>query len=272
MRILLILLSFVFLASSALAQDEDYYKEEKERNHVHPSDIEDLYRWGPKFGIEVHSAFNYNHLLMPLSIAGSFDKAIGGVGFDGGGGIRIRAYHKLAFAVGFDYAIRQFDLEYLAEEIGTGDPLDVSEQGSMHYLGFYYKTLIEISKKFHLAQTFQYTWMYNYNGFARAENQNNGAISPKQPTTKPVLEGWSAGTNQAELGVEFAYKWKIAPQLILKPYLAISLGLTPTIHTDLYLNGIFGAEEQNPRYANLKIGLIFETGLWMDKPEVVSAY
>jgi hypothetical protein len=265
-RTLCILFLVTLFPFAGFAQDEEYYKEEKERVPITAPDLENLYRWGPKFGIEVHSAFNYNHLLMALPIAGAFDEAIGGVGFDGGGGIRIRAYHKLSFSAGFDYAIRQFSLEYQAEEIGTGDPLDVTEKAAMHYIGFYYKTLIEISRKFHLAQTFQYTWINSYSGTASAVNQSNGAVYPKQETTKPILDGWSAG-NQAELGIEFAYKWKIAPQLILKPYIAISFGLTPTLNTSIYAaSPIFGNQEQNPRYANLKIGVIFETGLWLDEP------
>ncbi|MGB1318226.1 MAG: hypothetical protein ACPG5W_08470, partial [Flavobacteriales bacterium] len=254
---------FSFFVSSALAQDEDYYEPEKSRTKV-TQEIKDLHRWGPKLGIEVHSAFNYNHMLMPPTIAGAFDRAFGGVGFDGGGGIRIRAYHKLAFSAGFDYAIRQFKLEYVAEEIGTGDALDVTEKAAMHYVGFYYKTLIELSRKFHLAQTFQYTWVYKYNGTASAVNQTNGAIYAPQATTEPILDGWSK-ENQAELGIEFAYKWMISPELILKPYIGISFGLTPTVHTNAYVNGLFGQQEQNPRYANLKIGVVFETGLWLDK-------
>ncbi|MFT4981236.1 MAG: hypothetical protein ACI9UR_001087 [Bacteroidia bacterium] len=257
--ILLLCLTFQF----GMAQDEDYYKPEKSRTKL-SQELKDLHRWGPKLGLEVHSAFNYNHMIMPFTIAGSFDKAVGGVGFDGGGGIRIRAYHKLAFAAGFDYAIRQFNLEYVAEEIGTGDALDVTEKGTMHYVGFYYKTLIELSKKFHLAQTFQYTWIYRYNGTASAVNQNTGSPYPPQPTTGPVLQDWST-ENQAELGIEFAYKWMISPELILKPYIGMSFGLTPTLHTAAFLDGIFGPAEQNPRYANLKIGIVFETGLWLDK-------
>jgi len=263
-------LCFIFIATlfsvAGFAQDEDYYKEEEERVPITAPDLENLYRWGPKFGIEVHSAINYNHILMPPSIAGFFSKAIGGVGFDGGAGIRIRAYHKLAFATGFNYTIRQFNLKYEGEEIGTGNLLDVSEKASMHYVGFYFKTLIEISKKFHLAQTFQYAWLYRYNGTASAVNQANGNVYPNQPTTEPSPPDWTT-SNQAELGVELAYKWKVAPQLILKPYVAISFGLTPVFHTNAYLAGIFGQEEQNPRYANLKIGIIFETGLWLDEPK-----
>ncbi len=264
-RILAILLLVFGSLQVSHAQDEDYYTPEKTRKSKLTSELKDLHRWGPKLGIEVHSAFNYNHMIMPPTIAGAFDKAMGGVGFDGGGGIRIRAYHKLAFAAGFDYAIRQFNLEYLAEDLATGDQLSVTEKGTMHYIGFYYKTLIELSRKFHLAQTFQYTWVYRYNGTASAiDNTNPSIIYPPQSTTEPILDGWSTD-NQAELGIEFAYKWMISPELILKPYIAISFGLTPTLHTNAYVSGIFGPQEQNPRYANLKIGVVFETGVWVDK-------
>ena len=265
MRLLSTILILCLCVPFVKAQDEDYYQEEKSRSKSElTTDLKDLHRWGPKLGIEVHAAVNYNHMIMPPTIAGSFNKAIGGVGFDGGGGIRIRAYHKLAFAAGFDYAIRQFDLEYVAEEIGTGDALDVTEKGTMHYVGFYYKTLIELSRKFHLAQTFQYTWVYRYNGTASAVNQNSGAVYAPQNTTQPILDGWRT-EDQAELGIEFAYKWMISPELILKPYIGISFGLTPTLHTNAFLDGFFGPQEQNPRYANLKIGVVFETGVWLDK-------
>lgn len=265
MRLIYVFL-FFFIALSVSAQDEDYYAPQKSRTIV-ADDIAELHRWGPKLGLEVHATVNYVHLLMPPTIAGSFDRAFGGVGFDGGSGIRIRAYHKLAFAGGFNYAIRQFDLEYRAEDLSSGDELAVKEKATMHYIGFYYKTLIEISKKFHLAQTFQYTWINRYIGQASAENLTNPSVFyAPQPTSEPILDGWST-ENQAELGVEFAYKWKISPELILKPYIALSFAVTPALHTNAYLDGFFGPEEQNPRFVNLRFGVIFETGLWLDKLE-----
>lgn len=263
MRFFLFLI--VLLPGSLLAQDDDYYTPEKTRKEI-TTELKDLHRWGPKLGLEIHASVDYNHLLMPMSIAGSFERAFGGIGLDAGGGIRIRAYHKLAFAGGFNYAIRSFNLKYEAEEATTGDLLKVTEKATMHFMGFYYKTLIELSRKLHLAQTFQYTWIRQYKGTVSAENLTNPAsFLPPTAITQPVLDGWSAAKNQAEIGIELAYKWMIAPELIFKPYIGISFAVTPAIHTDIYLDGFFGPEEQNPRYVSLKLGVILETGLWLDR-------
>ncbi|MFC2176282.1 hypothetical protein ACFLR1_04875, partial [Bacteroidota bacterium] len=217
MRKLILLIFLSILTNGVLAQEADYYQPKKTKT-VTPTEFKKLNRWGPKLGLEVHASVNYVHLFTPPSIENNFSKAFGGIGFDGGSGIRIRAYHKLAFAAGFNYAIRSYNLKYQAYELGTNDILDVSEKATIHYLGFYFKTLIELSKKFYLAQTFQYTWRNNYNGVASAQNLRNSAIYPPQKTSRPAVDAWRLA-NQAELGVEFAYKWHISPELLLKPYI-----------------------------------------------------
>jgi len=106
-RNLYFLLLFTVLSSAVFAQDEDYYEAEKPRAPIMSEpDLDNLYRWGPKFGIEAFGSVGYSHFYTPSTISGAFDKATGGFGYDAGIGGRIRIYHKLAMAFGFQFSGR----------------------------------------------------------------------------------------------------------------------------------------------------------------------
>jgi len=269
-RVKRLLVLCLWLPLFAIAQEEDdFYAPEKAREPVSVEDVKRLYRWGPKLGLEVHAAVSYNHLQMPATIAGGFEKASGGVGFDGGGGLRVRLYHKLAMAAGFNFAIRNFSLQYEAMDVDTVNPqtYKVDEGTTLYLMGFYQKTIIELSRKLHLAQTFQYTWRHRYSGRAHVENLTTpGATIGSFDLDQPLLDGWSAPTGQAELGIELAYKIHIANELIIKPYFGAGFVLSPAVHTGWVLQTLFGESEQNPSFINFRLGVIMETGLWLDGP------
>ena len=77
---------------------------------------------------------------------------------------------------------------------------------------------------------------------------------------------------QFELGLEFAYKWMIAPQLILKPHIGINFATSAIFHTGAEIPTPFGGWEQNPSFMTLRFGAIFETGLWMDQVKTEPVY
>jgi hypothetical protein len=262
--ILLLCLTFQI----GMAQDEDYYKAEKSRDPITTSDLNHLYRWGPKLGIEAFGSIGYSHFYTPLTISGAFDKAKGGFGYDGGIGIRIRVYHKLSIATGFVLSGRGYEMGFPAEaDTGNGGTqiweIDVSEKANITYTGFYIKPGIELSRKFHLAVLFKQTWQIAYKG------------ESTQTVTAPASAAGSTGTfpetsvelepSQFELGLEFAYKWNIAPQMILKPHIGINFATSGIFHTGAELPTPFGGWEQNPSFMTLRFGVIFETGLWLDK-------
>jgi len=248
---------------------DDFYAPEQKREPVSIEDVKRLYRWGPKLGLEVHAAVSYNHLQMPASLMGAFERSAGGAGFDGGGGLRVRLFHKLAMAAGFNFAIRNFSLEYEAMDMDTVNPqtYKVDEGTTLYLMGFYQKTIIELSRKLHLAQTFQYTWLHRYSGRAHVENLTTpGATIGSFDLDRPLLDGWSAPSGQAELGIELAYKIHIANELIIKPYFGAGFVFSPAVHTGLVMQTLFGESEQNPSFINLRLGVIMETGLWLDGP------
>jgi hypothetical protein len=250
------------------AQDDDYYAPQPERPVATMEQVKNMTRWGPKLSIELHAAVAYNHLQMPLTIGGGFESAMGGVGMDAGGGIRVRLYHKLAMAGGFNFAIRQFSLSYQAQDTSLLNPqtFAVDESATMYFMGFYQKTIMELTRKISLALAFQYTWMHRYEGHVSVENQTTpGSSPPPFDTDAPLLLGWSKTAGQAELGIEFAYKMHIANELIIKPYFGAGYVFSPAVHTGIYMQSMFGESEQNPSYLNLRVGVIIETGLWLDK-------
>ncbi len=259
----------------ALAQvEDDYYAPEEKRAVVTKEQVRDMSRWGPKLGIELHVAVAYNHLMVPGSIAGAFSKSMGGVGMDAGGGIRVRLYHKLAMAGGFNFAIRNYSLSYEATNGDTINPhtLAVEEDVTMYFMGFYHKTIFEVSRKIHLALAFQYTWINQYKGHAAVEDLTDPTIIyAPMDLDRPLLDGWTSTTEQAELGIEFAYKLHIAPELIIKPYLGLGMVFSPAVHTGYSVVGLFGESEQNPNFVNLRLGVIIETGLWLDKLKTKTA-
>lgn len=265
-----LLVLYFLLPLFAIGQTEDdFYAPEQQRKPVSVEDVKRLYRWGPKLGLEVHAAVSYNHLQMPATIAGGFEKTSGGAGFDGGGGLRVRLFHKLAMAAGFNFAIRNFSLEYEAMDADTVNPqiFQVEESTTLYLMGFYQKTIIELSRKLHLAQTFQYTWRHRYSGRAHVENITTpGATVGSFDLDQPLLDGWSAPNGQAELGIELAYKMHIANELIIKPYFGAGFVFSPAVHTGLVLQTLFSESEQNPSFINFRLGVIVETGLWLDGP------
>jgi len=254
------------------AQDEDYYDPLPEKTVVTMEEVRNLTRWGPKLSIELHSALSYNHLQFPMSIANGF-KSSGGAGLDAGGGIRVRLYHKLAMAGGFNFAIRQFSISYQAQDTDTVNTqlYAVDESATMFFMGFYQKTILELTRKISLALAFQYTWMHSYKGHVVAENLTTpGSSPPPMDTDAPLLDGWHKTSGQAELGIEFAYKVHIASELIIKPYFGAGYVFSPAVHTGFVMQtpSPFGGNtttEQNPNFINLRLGFTIETGLWLDK-------
>ncbi|MCF8461226.1 MAG: hypothetical protein K9G46_10900 [Flavobacteriales bacterium] len=282
MRNLFPLFIFILLSFSALAQDEDYYKEEQQREPITASDLQDLYRWGPKFGIEAFGSVGYSHFYAPSTISAAFTKATGGLGYDAGIGARIRIYHKLAMAFGFQFSGRGYNIGFPAyAEIDTGTApntavatldIDIAEKANITYLGFYIKPVIEISRKFHLAILFHPSWQLSYKG---SSTQIITGGPPSYIGSVGTLQDESSVEiieEQFELGLEFAYKWVIAPQFIIKPHIGINLATSGIFHTGAEMPTPFGGWEQNPSFMTLRVGVIFEMGIWMDQPKTSAAY
>lgn len=265
------------LGSAAFAQDEDYYAPEKQREPVKPEDLNMLYRWGPKLGIEGWGSIGYSHFYTPSTITGAFYKAQGGLGYDAGVGARIRIYHKLAIAFGFQFSGRGYDMGFPAyAEIDTGSAgntgvatldIDVYEKAQITYLGFYIKPVIELSRKFHLGVIFHPFWQLKYKGTSSQTITGGPTSYIGQHGTLQDESSVEIETKQFELGIEFAYKWAIAPQLILKPHIGINFATSAIFHTGAELPTPFGGWEQNPSFMTLRVGVIFETGIWMDQPK-----
>lgn len=273
----LLTFSLLVLSFSGFAQDGDYYNPDEKPKPITIDEIKELNRWGPKLGIEAMGSVGYCHVYTPSTISGAFTKAQGGFGYDAGIGVRIRLYHKLAIGTGFIFSGRGYDVAFPAQaEVDTGGGIqiwdfDVAEKANMTYAGFYVKPIIELSRKFHLAILFKQSWQLTYKG------------QSTQTITSPASVAGSTGTlqdessveiepSQFELGLEFAYKWMIAPQLILKPHIGINFATSALFHTGAELPTPFGGWEQNPSFMTLRFGVIFETGLWMDKPDRQTSY
>lgn len=269
-RMVFVLLLLPLLVHSQ-EETEDYYAPETVRAPALSADeVKRLYRWGPKLGIEASAAAGYGHLQQPASLMGAFEKSNGGFALDAGVGVRVRIFHKLAVAAGFNLAIRNYGLGYEGTDGDSLNPqmFNVDERATLFLLGFYQKIIIELSRKLHLAQTFRYGWMHRYVGRAQIDNITTpGAFTGTVDLDGPLLDGWRAPTGIAELGLELAYKIHLAPELIIKPYFGLGMGLTPAVHTGLFLQSLLGESEQNPRFVNLRLGVIFETGIWTDRPK-----
>lgn len=264
----------------AFGQDGDYYEPEKVRKPVSQEEVLELNKWGPKLGIELWGSVGYSHFYTPSTISGGFEKAVGGFGYDAGLGARIRIYHKLAIAFGFQFSGRGYSMDLPATaEIDTGTApnngpaiieVDVSERMNTQYIGFYIKPVIELSRKFHLGIIFHPSWELVRNRKGQSRQTIVGGPANLIGSTG-VLEDESSfelEPKQFELGLEFAYKWMIAPQLILKPHIGINFATSAIFHTGAEIPTPFGGWEQNPSFMTLRFGVIFETGLWMDQPDL----
>jgi hypothetical protein len=268
------------LTGFAFAQDGDYYAPEKARQPMTQEEYNDLYRWGPKLGIELWGSIGYSHMYTPSTIQAGFDKAVGGFGYDLGVGPRIRIYHKLAVAFGFQFSGRGYSMDRPAvAEVGTGTgtaiiDVDVSEKMDMQYIGFYIKPVIELSRKFHLGVIFHPSWELVQNRKGHSTRTIVGGPSNLIGSTGTLQNesSFELEPKQFELGLEFAYKWMIAPSLILKPHIGINFATSAIFHTGAELPTPFGGWEQNPSFMTIRFGAIFETGLWMDKPEVEKSF
>ena len=282
MRNLFLLFILLLPSISLLAQDDDYYKEEQKRAPVTDSDLKDLYRWGPKFGIEAFGSVGYSHFYTPTTISSAFYKATGGFGYDAGIGGRIRIYHKLVMAFGFQFSGRGYNIGFPAyAEVDTGTApnrgtatldFDVYEKANITYLGFYIKPVIELSRKFHLAILFHPSWQLKYKGestqtITGGPQSYVGSTGTLQNESSVEIE-----KKQFELGLEFAYKWMVAPQFIIKPHIGINLATSAIFHTGAEIPTPFGGWEQNPSFMTLRVGVILETGLWMDQPKTAVVY
>lgn len=268
-------LCLFLIGFSVSAQETDYYNPDETPKPVTQEDLNELHRWGPKLGIEAHASIGYSHYYAPPTISGAFSKTTGGFAYDLGAGVRIRLYHKLAMAAGLTYCGRGYDVQYFAggeDGSGTIYEFDVYEQANLTYIGFYIKPVIEISKKFHLAVLFHPAWRLTYTGESLVVGVAPSSIAGQRDTLQntPPLEDFE--DNLFEIGLELAYKWKISPQLILKPHLGINIATTAIFHTGAELPTPFGGWEQNPSFMSIRFGVIFETGLWMDKPKVGSRF
>lgn len=240
-------------------------------------ELNELYRWGPKLGIEAWGSIGYSHFYTPTTITGGFYKALGGFGYDAGLGARIRIYHKLAVAFGFQFSGRGYNIGFPAyAEIDTGTganqgparlDLDVYEKAQITYMGFYIKPVIELSRKFHLGIIFHPSWQVDYKGTSSQIITGGPASIIGSSGTMKDQSSLYLIKKQFELGIEFAYKWTIAPQLILKPHIGINFATSGIFHTGAELPTPFGGWEQNPSFMTLRFGAIFETGLWMDRPK-----
>lgn len=255
----------------AFGQDGDYYEPEKVRKPVSQEEVLELNKWGPKLGIELSGSIGYSHYYTPPTISGAFSKTTGGFAYDLGLGLRIRLYHKLAIAAGVAYTGRGYDVKYFG---GYEDPngviyeSEVSEQANLTYIGFYIKPVIELSRKFHLAVLFHPAWRLTYRGESLVVYTAPSSVAGSRDTlqnTPPVL-GFE--DDLFEVGLELGYKWNISPQLILKPHIGINFATSAIFHTDIEIFTPFGGWEQNPSFMTLRFGVIFETGLWMDQPDL----
>lgn len=263
------------LSVNLFAQDDDYYAPEKTVPPPVQVDLNDLHRWGPKLGIEASGSIGYSHMFTPATIQGGFERAVGGLGYDIGLGARIRIYHKLAIAFGFQYSGRGYSMALTAfSEVDTGNgtatvDVDVSEKMRMQYIGFYIKPVIELSRKFHLGILFRPSW--ELLGQRRGTSTQAIVGGPSNLIGSiGILEDQSSFETipeQFELGLEFAYKWMIAPQLILKPHFGINFATSGIFRTGAEIPTPFGGWEQNPSFMTLRLGVSFETGLWMDQPD-----
>lgn len=268
----------------ASAQDGDYYAPEISRKPMTESELSELHRWGPKLGIEAWGSVGYSHFYTPTTIQAGFENATGGLGYDVGIGARIRIYHKLAIAFGFQFSGRGYKMSLPAvAELDTGIApnngpasidVDVEEKMDMQYLGFYIKPVIELSRKFHLGIIFHPSWEllsrrrgYSTQSIVGGPQNLIGSIA-----TLPNQSSFELEPKQFELGLEFAYKWVIAPQLILKPHIGINFATSAIFHTGAEIPTPFGGWEQNPSFMTLRFGAIFETGLWMDEPKLDKNY
>lgn len=270
------LLFFCSLSLTLQAQDEDYYAPENARKPVVQVDLNELHRWGPKLGIEAMGSIGYSHMYTPTTIQGGFERAVGGLGYDVGIGARVRIYHKLAIAFGFQFSGRAYSMSLTAfSEVDTGNgtaivDVDISERMKMQYIGFYIKPVIELSRKFHLGILFRPSWELLSQRRGSSTQTIVGGPSNLIGSVGVLQDESSFETipDQFELGLEFAYKWMIAPQLILKPHIGINFATSGIFRTGAEIPTPFGGWEQNPSFMTLRVGVIFETGLWMDKPTI----
>jgi hypothetical protein len=264
----------------AVAQDGDYYEPEKTRKPISQEDLQELNKWGPKLGIEAWGSVGYSHMYTPTTISRGFERAVGGFAYDVGIGPRIRLYHKLAIAFGFQFSGRGYSMDLPATaEIDTGTApnngpalidVDVSEKMNTQYVGFYIKPVIELSRKFHLGVIFHPSWelVQNRKGSSTQTIVGGPANLIGSTGTLQNESSFELEPKQFELGLELAYKWTIAPQLILKPHIGINFATSAIFHTGAEIPTPFGGWEQNPSFMTLRFGAIFETGLWMDKPDL----
>lgn len=265
------LVFFLVMSLSLFAQDGDYYEPEEVRKPVTQEDLNQLYRWGPKMGIEAFGCIGYSQFYAPATISGAFDKKNGSIAFDAGIGARMRIYHKLAIGFGYIFSGRGYNIGFMAQaEVDTGNgtallDIQVDETAHMTYMGFYIKPIIELSRKFHLAVLFRQTYMFTYKGTSTQTITGGpqswvGSVGVLKDESSMEIE-----PKQFELGLEFAYKWVIAPQFIMKPHIGINIGTSAIFHTGAELPTPFGGWEQNPSFMTIRLGVILETGLWMDQ-------
>ena len=259
----------LFLAWAAIghAQDDDYYAPpQKEAKPFKKEEAKKLMDkspnrlYGPKLGIEAHAYLTYSAFVPSLPLMGFFTNYSGGVGFDGGLGLRLRVRKRFSIGLGFRYSIRQFSMEYpvIAEyPNGVQEEVQVTDEVAMFMPGLYLRPQWSLGKRIYLGPFVQ----FNFIGINKV---TTSAISPMYgpvtPTESPIIQSYSV---QLDLGIHAGYRIHVADQLIIKPGLELGLGLAPAFHTGLYTQG--SRTEENAKFVNIRIGAVFEFGVWFDK-------
>lgn len=248
------------------AQDDDYYAPpQKETKPFKKEEAKKLMDrspnklYGPKLGIEAHAYLTYSGFSASLPLMGFFDKATGGVAFDGGLGLRLRVRKRFAFSLGFRYSIRQFSIQYEVTGLlpnGQMLPLTVNEDVAMFMPGFYIRPQWELGKRFYLGPQIQ----FNAIGINKINRNVTSSLGPVQlnPDRSPAIHSYSV---QLDVGVHAGVKLHVADQLIIKPGVELGVGLAPAF----VVQDDNGQNYSGGRFFCLRLGAVFEFGVWFDK-------
>ena len=262
----LFIMVLVVWAVAGHAQEDDYFTPpQKEAKPFKKEEAKKLMDrspnklYGPKLGIEAHAYLTYSGFTASLPLMGFFEKATGGVAFDGGVGLRLRVRKRFGMALGFRYSIRQFTIQYPVTGLmpnGQTLPLTVTEDVAMFMPGFYIRPQWELGKRFYLGPQIQ----FNAIGINKIDRTVDSSLGPVQlnPDRSPVIHAYSV---QLDMGVHAGFKLHVADQLIIKPGVELGLGLAPAF----VVQDDTGQNYSAGRFICLRIGAVFEFGVWFDK-------
>jgi hypothetical protein len=257
MRRLLILL-FVPLAFTAIAQDDDYFKPEKERRSNRTS-IESFLK-GNKFPhhekltLEAFGNVSYSQVLDLYSL---FSSVEGGFGGDFGVGLRVRLYRKLAIVVGGTYSnkVAQYNYEVQFFSGGFGE---ASIRMRNQYAGFYGKLQLEFTRKFWMALHFEKTFVFNQVLKEQTVTPSGGQAYPD--TNLYQLHFPFGLIDQFDVGLNIGMRFPLGAFMQIKPFIALQVATSGIMRTNAYGPKLpFGnVGEINPSFVHLKLGAIFE--------------